>query len=126
MRARSAVQVGACVALLLVVLVGVRWCYVRSRGVEVRIHNASNRPLSSVVLLVTRRSYQIGDLPPDATSAVFVHPTSESGVGISFADPQGHAKRLHAGGYFEDGYSGSISIDVTADLARIVEDNVSP
>ena len=52
-----------------------------------------------------------------------MHPTKESGVALSLVDPAGHEVRLNAGGYLEPGYSGVISVDITAREVRHFEDD---
>ena len=122
----AVVRAGAIGAFALAVLIFARWCSEHRRGVEVRIHNAGSHTLSSVAVVVTGNSYSLGDLPPNSTRSVVVVPTGESDVGISLVDPAGHVKRLNAGGYFEPGYTGTISVDLTAEAARTIDDNVNP
>lgn len=123
-RVKKAVKLGSAAALVVVVMIGARWCYRHTRGVEVRVHNVDQQPLHSVVVLVTGRQYEIGDLAPGATDAVFVKPTSESGVAFSLVDRDGHQVHLNAGGYFEPGNTGAISVDINAHGARRVEQDI--
>ena len=41
-----------------------------------------------------------------------VHPTGESNLEIRFTDPDGQARQLDAGGYFEPGYRGTIRVSI--------------
>jgi hypothetical protein len=41
-----------------------------------------------------------------------VNPTSESDLEIEFTDSDAKARRLHAGGYFESGYRGTIRVSI--------------
>lgn len=94
--------------------------YVAEDCVTFVAHNVGAEPMRSVVVHVTGRSYPIGDLPPGASKSVRLSPTSESHIELSQA---GHA-RLTVGGYFEKGYRGTITADVTTDRVVVVRDEV--
>ncbi|WP_020654294.1 hypothetical protein [Massilia niastensis] len=99
---------------------GVGAMYVAEDGVTFVARNVGTEPMRSVVVHVTGRSYPIGDLAPGASKSVRVSPTSESNIELS---QSGHA-RLTVGGYFEKGYRGTISADVTTESVVMVRDEV--
>ena len=68
--------------------------------------------MRSVVLQVTGASYDLGDIPADASATARVQSTSESGLQIEFTDSDGKVQRLDAGGYFESGYRGTIRVSI--------------
>jgi hypothetical protein len=86
-----------------------------NRGTNVILTNKSNDTLHSVVVHVTGNSYSVGELAPDQAKSVRVHPTGESHVEIEHVDADGARKRLYADCYIEQGYGGSIEINMTAD-----------
>ena len=99
----------ACILLLLVL--GLVLTLFRS-GIHVTIQNTGSEPLRAVVLFVTGNSYNLGDIAPGGTAEATVHPTGESNLEIRFTDPDGQARRLDAGGYFEPGYRGTIRVSI--------------
>ncbi len=104
---------------------GLRWYHQHGRGVEIRLHNVQSRPLRSPEVFVTGASYSVGDLAPGAIGSVWAEPTSDSHVEISFALSTGEVKRVPVpNSYLEPRNSGWISVDVTADDARAVENHV--
>lgn len=121
----KAVVVAALLAAAMGAMLAFRWCHERSRGVEIRVHNADGRTLHSVVVAVTGQSYSLGDLPAGATSSIWATPTSDSSVDVSVTDAAGQVKRLpvpHS--YIEPGNSGWMLLDVTSVEARKIEDHV--
>lgn len=98
-------------------------CYQHVRGTGVLVVNAGPKTLSSMRVHVTGASYALGDLPPGAFATVYVQPTSESHVEVSFRDSAWSARRLVAGGYFEPGYGGSYAILLDAERILRVDDN---
>jgi hypothetical protein len=121
-----AITIGAVVliAVVCVAVLGIRWYRQHSRGVEIRLHSVANSPLRSVTVAVTGNSYALGDLAPGQTTSVWVAPTSESGVDVSFATASGGVKHAALSGYIEPGYSGWISADLTTNEAVNIEDHV--
>ncbi len=112
-------------ATLTCAVLGIRWCYQHSRGIEIRLHNAEKSPLRSVTAAVVGNSYTVGDLAPDATRSIWAKPTSESAVEVSFTTSTGEVKHLsipHS--YIEPGNSGWISVDLTIGDARNVEHHI--
>ena len=99
----------ACIAVLLVV--GLLVTFFRS-GIHAAIQNTGSQPLRSVVLHVTGVCHSLDDIPPGATVHTTVHPTGESHLEIEFTDPDGRPQRLDAGGYFEAGYRGKITVSI--------------
>jgi hypothetical protein len=115
------------IAAIAIAVFVVRWCYANGRGVEIRIHNTQGRPLRSVVVLVTGKSYAIGDLSPDAVRSVFANPTGDSHVEISLIDVDGKAKQISVpGSYFEPGYGGWMLVEITSTDVRKVEYDIDP
>lgn len=113
----------AATALLIGILLLLNWCHEHSRGVAVRIRNIDRVPLRAVVVDVEGRSYPLGDFPPGWKLDVYVTPTGESDIAISFTDPAGRAKHFDVLGYFERGYTGTVDVEISAQkLERVVED----
>lgn len=91
---------------------------VLDRGVTVSVKNVGSEALTSVVVHVTGNAYTLGDIQPGEGRSVRVFPTGESHVEIE------HSKgRLIVDTYFESGYRGKISVDVTASKVQRVEDD---
>ena len=117
----------AVVVLLLFVgggVLAVRSCYQHRRGVEVRLSNVEPAPLRSVTVTVTGDSVVIGELAPGATASVWVKPTAECHVEVSYAAATGDVKHVAVGDFVEPGFGGWISADLTATDARDVVDAV--
>ena len=96
-----------------------------NRGLTVRIHNSDARTLRSLVVSVTGQAYPLGDLPPGSTVSVRVEPKGESGVAVEFQESAGNPKQLNAGGYYEWGYKGTVSLDIDAERILHKTENVS-
>ena len=91
-----------------------------SRGVTFTIRNVGNTPLAGVVVRVTGNSYSIGDVLVNQTRSVVVKPSGESHIEIEQA---GH-QPLVVDCYFEPGYAGDVSADVTTDKVVSVKNNI--
>jgi hypothetical protein len=120
----KAIGAAALAAVIVCGVLALRWCHQHSRGVEIRLHNVERSTLRSLKVSVTGNSYPVGDLDPGATTSVWVKPTSESGVDVSFVTSAGQVTQVPVHGYIEPGYSGWISADLTTVGARNVEDHV--
>lgn len=120
----KAVATAAVFAVIAGVGLGVRWCGQQDRGVEIRLHNSDTIALRSVEVAVTGKSYPVGDLAPGETASVWVDPTSESAVEISFATADREPKHVSVPSYIEPGYSGWIAIHLAAAEVREVENHV--
>ena len=81
-------------------------------GIHVTIQNTGSQPLRSAVLFVTGNSYNLGEIPPGATAQATVNATGDSHLEIEFADDDGQARRLDAGGFFQPRYRGTIDISI--------------
>jgi hypothetical protein len=91
-----------------------------TRSVTVSVNNVGPETLSSVVVHVTGNAYELGNIQPGENRSVRVFPTGESHVEIE------HAKgRLIVDTYFESGYRGRISVDVTASEVQRIKDDIS-
>lgn len=88
------------------------------RGLMVTVKNVSAEPLMSVVVHVTGSSQTLGNIPPGESKTVDVSPTGESHVEIE------HTKgRLVVDTYFEAGYQGRITAEITAgEVVRVQGD----
>jgi len=90
-----------------------------NRGVVVTIRNVGTETLSGVVVHVTGNAYPIGDIQVGSERSVQVSPSGESHVEIE------HSKgRLIVSTYFESGYHGKVSVEVTRDEVKRVQDEV--
>ena len=81
-------------------------------GVKAVVRNAGSGTMHDVRLLVTGRTYSLGDLQPKEIRSVRVNPTGESSITIRYTEGAGAPKVVDADCYVEAGYSGSISVDV--------------
>lgn len=99
------------IAVVFIVLVAVILiARILENGVTVVIRNVGDEPLQSVVVHVTGNSYPVGDIEAGVTRAVKVVTTGESDIFIENSNQE----KLVVGVYFESGYRGKISIDVTS------------
>ena len=95
------------VAVVVALLIGARFLF--QEGVTLTIRNVGGEPMIGVVVHVTGNSYAIGDIASGESKVVKVKPHGESHVEL---EHQGHP-RLVLDCYFETGYSGSITAEVT-------------
>ena len=64
--------------------------------------------MKGLVVEVTGRSYELGDVPAGATKSCRVNPIGESSVEISYTQLDGTKKHHDINCYLESGYRGSI------------------
>lgn len=100
--------------------------YVWPRGVLVVIRNTGAAPMRDVRVLVTARSYPLGDIPPGASRSVHVDPDGESHLVVRFTDATGKLQDANVGGYFESSYAGSITVDIADGVVIKVQDLSRP
>jgi hypothetical protein len=81
-------------------------------GVTVTVRNGDKSPLIDFQVYVTGNSYHLGDIPSGAMRRCKVNPTSESHVEISYQLPDGTLKRHSVGGYLEQGYRGTVDVEI--------------
>jgi hypothetical protein len=105
-------------ALVLVIVYSVT----RGRGVEFTLNNVGSEVLPAVVVEVTGRSYMLGDVPPGRNKTVKLNATADSHIELRSSN----GRRLVIDCYFEPGYGGSITANVTSQAVVSVEDQVSP
>lgn len=86
------------------------------------IKNVGAEPMRGVVVHVTGASYPVGVLAPDARKTIVVQPKGESHVEIE----QSPGQRLVVDCYFESGYSGTVTANVTPDKVIAVKSEVRP
>ena len=89
-------------------IIGILW--VRS-GVIVSIHNVGTQLLRSATVHVSGNSYSIGDIAIGDTKKVEVYPKYDSHIEIEHSDQ----RRIVVDCYMENGYKGTIALDVTAE-----------
>jgi hypothetical protein len=82
------------------------------RGVKAVVRNAGDATMRDVRVVVTGRSYALGDIRPNEVRSVRVNPAGESGIAIEYTDETGTLKNVRADCYLEAGYSGNIRLDV--------------
>jgi len=92
-----------------------------NRGIEVVIHNVGADPLPSVIVHVTGNSYPIGDIAAGATMRVRVCAKGESHVELE----HDKGRKLVVGCYFESGYGGTITVDVTSEQVVRIDDKIN-
>ena len=108
------------VDVLIVLMAVVVVACMLKEGVTVVIHNVGDINLQSVVVHVTGNSYPIGDIDTGTTKTVKVVAEGESHILIE----HGSQEQLVVGVYFEKGYKGKISIDVTSSEIVNVKDEI--
>ena len=109
-------KVAATVAVLVAICLAVVFL---NRGVIVTVRNVGDQPLSGVIVHVTGNSYPLGDIPAGDARSVRVRPVGESHIEIE------HAKgRLVVDAYFEGGYRGGVSVDVSETVIKRVQNDV--
>jgi len=94
------------------------FAWFQTRGIRVTVIDSGPNPITSVIVHVTGNQHRIGDLAVGESRAVRVLPTSESHVELAFVDYLGQAQRLNAGGYFENGYRGTIEVELEHDSIK--------
>lgn len=80
----------------------------------VELTNVGTEPMHGLVIHVTGASYSVGELAPGARKTIPVSPSGESHIELE----QSSGRRLVVDCYFESGYSGTISAEVS--FARVV------
>jgi hypothetical protein len=78
-------------------------------GVAFTLTNVGTTTMESVTVQVTGRSYRLGDLTPGTSKTIRVNPAGESHIELVFSG----TRRLKIDCYFESGYRGKITGDVT-------------
>jgi hypothetical protein len=111
--------VASCVAALLTAIAALALV---DYGVSVDLKNVGVEPMRGVVVHVTGASYPVGDLAPSARVRVKVQPRGESHVEIEHSAGQ----RFVVDCYFEAGYSGTLSVDLSSTRIVAVRDKVTP
>jgi hypothetical protein len=96
-------------ALAILLSVGAAHCYF-NRGIAVVVRNVGVQPIESVVVQATGFSRSLGQIAAGQTKQLKLSPRGESHLELEHAD----GPRLVINCYFENGYTGTISIDVAA------------
>jgi hypothetical protein len=117
--ATIAAVVAAAAALLLFVIR-------HPSGLTAEITNTGVTPMRSIAVHVTGRSYPLGDLRPGESRRVRVDPAGESHLELAYTDPTGAPQSLTADCYFESGYRGQITVDVTNGKVTRVNSQFEP
>jgi hypothetical protein len=86
--------------------------YYVTGGLDVAVVNEGQSPMRAVVVNVTGKAYPLGDIPAGSTRTVRVEPTAPSHVEMEFRDAQDRQVRLNAGGSFEPGHRGTVTVHV--------------
>lgn len=81
----------------------------------VSVQNVGLDRIRQLTIIVSGRTYSIGDVPPGDTVSVAVEPRGESHLEVEFVSIDDNVRRLNLGGYFESGYRGSIKVKVNSD-----------
>ena len=89
-------------------------------GITVELRNTGAEPLRAAIVHVTGNSYPLGDLPAGSSKKVVVAPTGESHVEI---EHEGHTP-LIVDCYFEPGYTGTITVEVTPQQVGRVQSSI--
>jgi hypothetical protein len=111
-------------------LAGIMWVIRQDTGLKTTLSYRGTQPISSLRLYVTgsatERSYLVGDLSPNQEASVLVRPITESHLEIEFVNSDGTWKRINAGGYYEQGYRGSCTIEFDSERVLSVQENAYP
>ncbi|HQR09046.1 MAG TPA: hypothetical protein PLN21_19645 [Gemmatales bacterium] len=102
------------------------FAWMQTRGVWVTVINRGSDPITDVVVYVTGSQHSIGDLAKGESKTVRVLPKSESHVELGFLDHLGQPRRINAGGYFENGYRGTIEVELENNTIKRNQQNVGP
>jgi hypothetical protein len=108
----------------LLVIVGIGALLARPRGVKTLVRNRGTKTMRDVQVIVTGRSYSIGDIPRREEREVRVNPKGESALALRYLDAGRVERRLTVDCYFESGYSGSITVDVVDGAVGRVDNRV--
>lgn len=106
------------VAVVVALLIGVRFLF--QEGVTVTVRNVGSEPMIGVVVHVTGNFYAIGDIASGESKVVKVKPRGDSHIEL---EHQGHP-RLVLDCYFETGYNGSITAEVTVSKVVSIDNAV--
>jgi hypothetical protein len=98
--------------ILAIVVVAVGAVLLWPRGIKAVVRNAGGETMKDVHVLVTGRSYALGDIQPNEVRSVRVNPVGESSIKIQYTDAAGASRSADAACYIESGYSGSITVDI--------------
>jgi hypothetical protein len=80
-----------------------------NRGVTVTVNNVGSDPLRSVVIQATGYSHSLGHIDAGQSKRTSVSASGESHIEVEHAG----GPRLVVNCYFESGYRGNISVDVS-------------
>lgn len=94
------------------------------RGVKVVIHNNGAATMREIRVVVTGRSYGIGDLAPGESRSTRVNPEGASHIVVHYADASGTKRRVPVDCYFESGNSGRIAVHIRDGLISKVDDQI--
>ncbi len=95
-----------------------------SRGTPITVINQSDAALDDVELVGSGFSKDIGSVPPNAASRVFVRTEGESGVQIRF-NARGNTVAFGPDGYFEAGGGYIVTVTVSPSLAVTVKSELA-
>lgn len=93
-------------------------------GVTATVKNSGSSPLNGVVVIVTGKTYSAGNIQPGQSVSVVVNPQGASQLTIEYSDPTGIQHSLPVDCYFESGYSGSITVEVSTNQITKVDDQI--
>jgi hypothetical protein len=91
-----------------------------NRSVAVTVKNVGPNPLHAVIVQATGFSHTVGDIDPGQSREIAVSARGESHIELEHSD----GPRLVVNCYFENGYRGRISADVSGNVLVRKECNV--
>lgn len=95
-------------------------------GVTVEVVNAGQEPMLALQVLVTGRTYELGDLAAGQEASVQVEPTGDTNVRLRFVDGEGVQRELAVDCQFGySGFRGTIRASVADGEVKDVEDGIS-
>ena len=97
----------------------------KQTNIDVILTNVGKSNLDSATLFVTGNSYYLGHLVINESVSQKIYPSSESHLELEFTSLEKRRKRLTVGSYFKPGYSGVITISLTADSVVSVNDSIN-
>lgn len=108
--------------MAIVTIVAIGTFIVWPRSVKAIVENNGTKNMRDVRIVVTGRTYDLGDLAPGTNRAAYVRPKSESNIVVTYADNNGTKRRLPVECYLEPGYAGRITVEVSDGLVSKVSD----
>jgi hypothetical protein len=96
-------RIASIIIVCLIAALFLCWRFLRAEGSIVEIENTGSDDVVGLVVQLADKTYIVGNLAPKTTKQLFVYPSHDSHVEISFVGPHGQRRTLDGGGYFTPG-----------------------